>query len=290
MLSVGEIRDRAIRAFGDPRNPNARSELRFGRKGSVAVRLSGEKAGLWYNFESGEGGTLLNPDELPDRADFEPRRRYRVKRDEGQAEALGRIVRGLSSPDGTPVEVYLNSRCITRWPHSIRFSSNPLAMVAIAQDLSGKVRACQRIYLNRSGQKSPIIYDGAPTPKMTHVEGDHWNEVAAVRMPGRGELILCEGVETGISIWMATGRPVAACLGNSGFDSLFVRGSRVTIARDGDEPGSPADCRIQNAIRSRKHTHRVKLASPPIGDDFNDIHQRDGLDAVASFIRAAEAQ
>lgn len=35
------------------------SQWRFGKKGSVAVELDGEKRGLWHDFESGEGGTVL---------------------------------------------------------------------------------------------------------------------------------------------------------------------------------------------------------------------------------------
>jgi len=36
-----------------------RSELRWGRKGSLALAVAGAKAGLWHDYESGTGGDLL---------------------------------------------------------------------------------------------------------------------------------------------------------------------------------------------------------------------------------------
>jgi len=35
-------------------------QLRFGNKGSIAVELEGDKAGLWYSFSEGHGGSLIN--------------------------------------------------------------------------------------------------------------------------------------------------------------------------------------------------------------------------------------
>ena len=43
--------------------PNARTstacELRYGRKGSLAVHVAGERAGTWFDHEAGEGGGVL---------------------------------------------------------------------------------------------------------------------------------------------------------------------------------------------------------------------------------------
>ena len=36
-----------------------RSELRWGRRGSLALAIAGERAGLWHDHERGEGGDLL---------------------------------------------------------------------------------------------------------------------------------------------------------------------------------------------------------------------------------------
>ena len=47
--------------FGDP-NPklSTAAELRYGEHGRLSVRLSGERAGQWYDFRDGRGGGVLD--------------------------------------------------------------------------------------------------------------------------------------------------------------------------------------------------------------------------------------
>lgn len=45
--------------LGEP-SSTSRSEARWGRKGSLCLTLTGDRAGLWCSHESGEGGDLLN--------------------------------------------------------------------------------------------------------------------------------------------------------------------------------------------------------------------------------------
>jgi Toprim domain len=55
---AGEI---AIALLGEPNRPlSSRRELRFGRKGSLAVVIEGQKSGRWYDHEAGVGGDLIN--------------------------------------------------------------------------------------------------------------------------------------------------------------------------------------------------------------------------------------
>ena len=63
-LRVG-LRDRAAdlatHLLGHPnRLMSSKRQLRFGNKGSLAVEISGAKAGLWYDHESSEGGDLFS--------------------------------------------------------------------------------------------------------------------------------------------------------------------------------------------------------------------------------------
>ena len=72
--------------------------------------------------------------------------------------------------------------------------------------------------------------------------------LAAVRLPGREPLILCEGVETALSIWQATGQETWACLGISNIGRAPVpENATVIIARDGDLPGSKAEGQMARA-------------------------------------------
>ena len=46
--------------LGEPNNKfSNKNELRYGKSGKLAVTIKGEKAGTWYNFESGEGGDMF---------------------------------------------------------------------------------------------------------------------------------------------------------------------------------------------------------------------------------------
>src|SRR6516162_3373602 len=51
----------AIALLGEPnRALSSRRELRFGRKGSLAVVIEGRKCGQWYDHEVGIGGDLID--------------------------------------------------------------------------------------------------------------------------------------------------------------------------------------------------------------------------------------
>jgi len=51
----------AITLLGKPNHQlSSKQELRFGRKGSLAVATDGAKAGCWYDHENGTGGDLID--------------------------------------------------------------------------------------------------------------------------------------------------------------------------------------------------------------------------------------
>ena len=56
-----EIEIAARERFGEPnRAASSSTELRFGRNGSKSVELAGERAGSWFDFETEEGGHLID--------------------------------------------------------------------------------------------------------------------------------------------------------------------------------------------------------------------------------------
>jgi phage/plasmid primase-like uncharacterized protein len=277
---MAEIVDLALRRFGNPnRGQSTRHELRFGRHGSVAVAVAGDKAGAWYDHERGEGGWLDGTEPVaPARPDH---RRARFREDPERADRLRELRHGCGDPHGTMVEAYLRSRAIEPpYPHSVK--AHRLGMVALAQAADGTVLAAQIVYLERDGRRAAI-----EVPKRTLKAGDGWSVIAAVRFPGRGRLILCEGPETGLSLWKATGRPVWCCLGvaNMGRVAVLPR-KAVTLARDGDVPGSGADEMVSRTLAElRARGLEVSVATPPAGQDWQDVHRLDGLATVAAALR-----
>ncbi|MGI9501599.1 MAG: DUF7146 domain-containing protein, partial [Geminicoccaceae bacterium] len=161
-LSPNEIAARACDMFlsshGEPnRSLSNRDKLRFGRKGSLVVDLTGDYAGSWHSFESGEGGWVDESDRHPRGhdhrfSDQRPKKRYTPE--ESKTNRVTGILSRCRAPLRTPVEVYLESRGIyCPPPHSIRYCENPRGMVGIFQNPIGDITAVQVTYLTIGGQK-----------------------------------------------------------------------------------------------------------------------------------------
>ncbi len=294
--------------------PNLRmsnaQQLRFRTKGSIAVEIAGEEAGQWYDHEAEVGGAGLQLIShvcgLDRRAAYEWARGWlkeaasttdtissstepKTPTSRGHPEKVDQILRRAVPTVSTPVLSYLSSRGITvDPPDCIRYRRSAFnmfgALVALAADAAGEVLAVQQIYLTADGRKAPL-----GVRKRTNKAVDGWAKRAAVRLPGRAPLVLCEGVETALSVWQATGQEVWACLGISNIGHAPVSDrSTVIIARDGDAPGSKADQQIDRAAnRLMLRGITVMIATPPEGQDFNDVLTREGEEAVRSRIAGA---
>lgn len=280
----------ACARFGSPnRRLSTKKTLRFGKHGSVSVELSGPRSGAWYDFEALQGGYLSERDDgLHDRPQA-PLRSYGPLTFDSSSEVQFQrtIDLHIRAVPGTSAERYLASRGITSWPDHSVYSWTRGGIAYLARMRDGSPYAVQVLPLHDDGTKNREYWSDGVT-KRTYIRAHGWQHFAAVRLPGRGEPILCEGPETALSVWMATGRPVNACLGISGIRDLRA-GKRLTIARDGDAPDSPADrTMLATADLRRAQGVRVRIATPPLGTDFNDLHRSDGLDAVAKIIRSAK--
>lgn len=271
--------------FGQPnKNLSSVRQLRFGKKGSLAVELHGEKAGAWFDHEAQKGGRIRADGDEP--FHHRPSTPQRViTHDSESARSLQAALTQIQQAAGTAGEAYLNSRGITEWPaHSVRFCRHPYGIIGLAQDASGTIRAAQVVYLTSAGRKA-----GFAVGKRTFTACSGWHRIAAVHLPGRGEPIVCEGIETGLSIWQSLDprRHVLVCLGTAGLRELRVPQKRITIARDGDAAGSPADRFVLSAVEARSRFQRVRVATPPAGMDFNDVLVRHGSAEVARLIGGA---
>jgi putative DNA primase/helicase len=137
-------------------------------------------------------------------------------------------------------------------------------------------------FIDEQGRKS-ALKDGRKS-------GGFW---ATGTLPETGRLILAEGVATALSIAEALGEPVVAALSVNNFGkvgrALQRPGRELVIAADLGEGGKPHSDAIEAARKLG-----ARLCAPPSdmgkGADFNDLHVRDGLDAVrAAFERPIPA-
>ncbi|MDI9846739.1 toprim domain-containing protein [Rhodoblastus sp. 17X3] len=319
---------------GDKPTGGARNgEIRWGCHGSFVLKLSGRYRGCYYDFEAGEGGDLfkfimrqlgLSFSEAVEWAagwvgfsgEYEPRaeetsRQEKQDRARAQKEAQEAAQEAAAAArsrahaqkiwnesgriEGTLGEKYLRDTRkigVDRFPASIRWSVRERAIVCAVMDDTGQVVAIQKIAVTRDGTKDNIRWLGKGGAKKSL--GPIGS--GAVRLPGEttGPLCICEGLETGLSVWAATGFETIVLLGGMGRAAdLAQAGRKVIICRDDDKFGSSAAKTANKAVRSlRANGFDVREAWPhPIrrGDksDFNDLTQERGLDAVRERIALA---
>ncbi len=289
-LSAG-MNDLARFLYGEPnRRMSNRRELRFGRKGSLAVMIAGPKAGSWCNHETSESGGPLDlimaarecsfRDALDTARDFlgglmpeaSPAPPEIVLRPADREDEAERIARAMSywershDPRGTIVEKYLASRCIAL-PDGvagevIRFCAGPRMMVALLRDIhTNEPCGIHRTFLNADGTKIEKKMLGrakgaaiklSPDEDVTH--GLH----------------VGEGIESTLSFMMAGYGPAWA-LGSAGAIEAFpvLPGiEALTIFTENDQ----ASDRAANVCADRwlKADREMTFATPQHGDG-NDI-------------------
>lgn len=183
---------------------------------------------------------------------------------------------------GTLAETYLRSRGINcTLGESLRFHSSCWhpsgqkfpAMVALVEG-AGRL-AIHRTYLRADGMGKALI---EPAKAMLgSVTG------GAVRLSdGADKLIVCEGIETGLSLLSGLVRgsvSVWAALSTSGMKALSLpqSPSTLTVAIDGDAAGQNAG----NALAARADDlgWYVLMLKAPLGSDWNDILMKKGIGA-----------
>jgi DNA primase len=187
-------------------------------------------------------------------------------------EALS-IWRNAVAVQGTEAESYLRFRGIhMAIPASIRFTrlrygrkgpERP-CLVACVGSVDNKIVGIQRTYLNAAGTGKASV----PKPKLSlgRVAG------GAIRLaPAAAELVVCEGLEDGLTLMQELGRAVWVAAGASMLPKMqFPAGVRsVAIGGDGDDAGREAAQVAARAFADRGLGARMFF--PLEGyKDFND--------------------
>lgn len=137
-------------------------------------------------------------------------------------------------------------------------------MVACVEDYAGRFVGVHRTWLRPDGSGKAAVKPQKAA--LGPISG------GAVRLaPTLSEkIILAEGIETGLSVFQATGVATWATLGTSGLRGLRLPDCvrEAIIAADSDEPGERAAC--QAAARFMHEGRKVRIARPSGAKDFND--------------------
>lgn len=181
---------------------------------------------------------------------------------------------------GTKVEKYLSTRGLDcPIPDSIRYHprckhaesglylSAMIAAVTIWP--SNKIVALHRTFLNADGTGKA---DVKPNKKML---GSVRGGALRLAVP-TDRLIVAEGIETAMSLWIATGMPTWAALSATGYGNLSLPdlplAGEIIIGADPDEAGLLMARRA--AEKWSDQGRKVLIAVPDHGEDFNDMLRR----------------
>lgn len=320
------LEDICLALLGEPK-VKTRPEWRYGRgNGSLAVVMQGAKRGLWRDRASDEGGDLFDLIRHARGGDFaravewvrsylampaaeRSRARPQPSRDAQQQEAseeeASRIRRaqGFAKAGepiaGTVAERYLmETRRIpwppSGWPDAVRYHRGRNALMVVATNDAGEVRAVQLVHLTPDAVKRGEE-PGRPTKQTFGVL-----DGAVVRLPGFGTLKattqpalqLAEGPETALSVWASTGRQTWIALGSVAKIQPPAL-TRLVVCADDDPRDAPAAKGVNKAVaRWRSEGRDVALATPWSRrrfdkSDFNDLVRKDGPAAVVARIELA---
>jgi hypothetical protein len=264
---------------------------------SLAIELGGDRAGLWFDHETGNGGDSLDlvravhdvdmseaykwscrwlriepgSAEIPQRPPPAPepkqdpdRWRYSWQPARPIAGTLAETYfagRGLSFDDPEGRVLRFASQRARKGPEG-KLERHPALLCALSDARSGEQCGIINIYLRADGT------DRLRDKKAKTVTG---RAAGAVVMLSDFDavtsgLIVCEGVETGIALFQAEMRPVWPCGGRSTLAKFPLLGGieALTIAADADEPGRCAAAEL--ADRWRDDNREVLIISPPLGD------------------------
>jgi hypothetical protein len=176
---------------------------------------------------------------------------------------------------GTKGETYLRGRGITcPLPSSLGWAADAFHgpsvrhLSAMVGDVS--TGGIHRTYFEKTGER---ITDQAKMMQGPCAGG------AVALSEAQGPLVVCEGIETGLSLLsglLSGPATVWAALSTSGLKSLALPQTigRLTIAADGDAPGKEAANVL--AIRATALGWKVSLLPAPDGRDWNDVLMQKG--------------
>lgn len=196
-----------------------------------------------------------------------------------------RIVRESSPIEGTPAAVYLRSRGIKiDLPHTLRFArlappkieGNGVleangpgllpTLVAIVTDATGELVGLQRTYLTDSGRKAATT---DPKGKVKYSLGNVIGGSIQIGPPA-ASMLVCEGLEDGLTLAQGLGRSVWVAAGTSMLPQMVfpdpVRA--VVIGADGDAGGRLAATKAAAAFTAAGLKTRIMYPAPGF-KDFN---------------------
>lgn len=290
------------------------------KSGSCVITLTGDHAGNWTEFDGGAGGgplsTLGHGTGLSGRtlmehavaivggsAGAKPPRMPRVAREASRdvTRYIASILQQAMPIAATPAERFLQQRGLAvRADADLRFHPSLLhresrraypALIGVVRDQAGELMAVHHTYLQADSDQLDRIGKAPVAEPRMMLGKTGGGAVRLAAIGNEGMIGLSEGIESGLAVTTACPTlPVWATLSARGLElvQLPPEAQRVVILADHDPSGAGMRAAEAAAGRLRAEGFWVVIALPPReGDDFNDLLQRDGPQAVKAVVQAA---
>jgi Ti-type conjugative transfer relaxase TraA len=311
--------------LGEPnRHSSNQRHLRYGNAGSLAISISGSNPGLWKDHSRDEGGDIFKLVMRERGVDFREALAWVAESLHVSPEKSSQKVSYASSSDNEndeaikmravnihlkacqPLKDTLGERYLREHrgiqgelPSDLQFipsARNYLtkdtyevypALVALARNKDGEIKADQLIFLNeKTGQKA----DCEANRKSFGLLRGAYVQI----QKGEGAAFMAEGVETALSIKEAGVKgDIYAVLGSENFKnaSLFVddKSRPVILCADQDGENSPSHKVVDKAVSVLKEEGFNVSVIRPAGshekEDFNDVLKREGVGGLREYFK-----
>lgn len=204
-------------------------------------------------------------------------------------------------PECEPLAKYFLSRCLKvkdpELVEDLRFSPkichlNPdgsksefCALIAAIRNSEGKLIAVHKTFLTKDGKKAPV-----ETPKKISCLPSNVSLTGCAIRIGKPTkyLAVAEGIETALSVSIATGLPCWSCVNAHVLETVEVPASVEVVFIFADKDRSLVGTKSARALRDRLAKKRVMACIESIeedipedskGIDWNDILRKDGIQA-----------
>jgi putative DNA primase/helicase len=279
----------------------SRGALRFGRKGSVEVIVSGSKAGLWHDYENQIGGDLFDLIEREHRCDFrraigiainmlsgidgeqpaKPNQRRVDKSDEQRRHDALRLFSEAGPITSTIGQAYLANRGLDLAQLALPDVHDVLRFHPACPFGPGRRLPCIVTLMRRAKTDEPVaIHRTAISPQLTKVGvlslGPLKDGVIKLWPDSYVErhLAIGEGLETTLSGVIIAYRGPAWAAGSAGIMRRFpvLAGiETLTILVDNDQSGAGQDAARECSARWTAAGRDVIRLIPTSTGDFNDL-------------------
>jgi|AntAceMinimDraft_11_1070367.scaffolds.fasta_scaffold02944_3 putative DNA primase/helicase len=311
-----------VELLGQPSSKTSQ-EWRWGRKGSLAMIISGSKAGMWFDHEAGDGSHFSDlvgrelgmprsdaNDWIADRIGMA--QDLRPKHQRARSQATSNNLPPAPQEDGRKAEesIPLISPAAEAAVRAMRIWANANPARADHPYLAAKQVAPCALRMDARGQLviplqdidghlhslETIAPDGAKRFLAGGAKRGHFAVVGMEPTPQaepRGPILICEGWATGASLHIATGHTVIAAMdaGNllpvaEALRARFPDANIVLVADNDTKPDRDTNPGV-DAARKAALAVDARIAVPETPGDANDLFCAAGPDAVVALVAEA---